>query len=184
MVLSTQDHMNCKWWSCQNVDGPYFLAKRTAARVFTALQMHSCWQQGVVILDEITFAQIVHNGPSRVVEGIKKLHAFSAFKFHFEEIPKNKNLWASAIVCRTWIWRSGSAFEIACVSFFLPLHLWVWRFAQCPPLRLQARKLYQGRVPVKKKQDPMDIGHCPNSNLTSCPALKQAQKCPKSYWQS
>ena len=33
-----------------------------AARAFTALEMHSCWQQGVVMLGKITFAQIADSG--------------------------------------------------------------------------------------------------------------------------
>ena len=33
-----------------------------AARAFTAVEMHSCWQQGVVMLAKITFAQIADSG--------------------------------------------------------------------------------------------------------------------------
>ena len=150
------------WWSCQPkiiwivsddlvrmLMGHIFLQN---ARLHAFLRLFRCTVVGNKGLSSWTRLHLLRLSTTDPVGWWGDKKAFSAFKFHPEEIPKNKNLWASAIVCRTWIWRSGSAFEIACVSFFLPLHLWVWRFAQHPPLRLQARKLYQGSVPVKKNR--------------------------------
>ena len=100
-----------------------------AARAFTALEMHSWRQQGVVMLAKITFAQIVDTGHlegSHSKRGIPYyyLAIFTLNTFQKQHDYISLLLWLPMVmVCRINSVLRRTGFESARVQLFLPLHL-------------------------------------------------------------